>query len=188
MTARGRIWLLPVLLMAGIACAGQLGAQELSAGWQVLGTFRITLDDTDMVLHAVREVETGNTTLKRDDEGALSTLQIGGVSSTPDGTPGVPILTITLGPFWRNAPDRSLSPSDITVDLREADRVLMATPESETAATLNAVELHEDGSLNFTFEAELAVMAASSEGGFEPAAGLVPARIVGSFSGRMPAP
>ena len=184
MTALAQIRRQPALAAFTTVCllclAGAGVAQDLASNWEILGTFTVTMDDEETELYAVRDTETGNATLSRQSENGAELIQITGVTPNDDGQPGVPILTVTLGPYVGK------NPFGISVDLREADRVLMANRTIETEAVLNSVALDDAGNLSFAFAAELSVMTPLADGGFETAAGAVPASISGTFVGRVP--
>lgn len=177
-------WLARLALIATMTAvtSGAAAAEELAEHWEILGTFTVTLDEEETRLYAVRNTDTGDATLSRDNYSGAQVIQVTGVKPNDDGEPGVPILTATLGPYLGELPE------EVSIDLREADRVLMANIDSETSATLNAVSLDDEGNLSFVFEAELAVMTPTADGAFEPAAGAVPTMVTGSFEGRLPHP
>jgi len=167
--------------MAWSALAAPGTAQDLSDRWDVVGTYTVAVADESLQLFAVVDTESGSGTLSHDIYGGYEVIQVTGVAADQNGEPGVPILTVTLGPYSGEIPQ------DISVEFREADRVLMANIDSETSATLDEVRLTEHGGLEFSFSAELAVMTPTADGAFEPAAGAVPTMISGSFVGTLPA-
>jgi len=169
-----------VAVLASVGLVAPLWAQPLSENWQVLGTFEVSVDAEELALHAVADSATGAATLSRDSHGEYEVIQITGLVPGPGGEPGVPILTVTLGPYLGDVPE------EITLEYREADRVLMASIDSETEAVLHEVTISPEGEIAFSFEGELAVMTPLPEGGFEPTAGAMAVAISGRFSGVLP--
>jgi hypothetical protein len=168
---------------AALALAFGLGpalAQGLSKDWEVLGTVEVIFDDGPATLYAARRIETGEAMVMESEGPEGKVISIGAVMPDANGEPGVPILTLKLGPY------RGGIPTTISLDLREADRVLMAGDESETKAALSRIRLSPAGDLSFDFTAELVVMAPSEDGTHAPLAGAVGEHIEGRFEGRLP--
>lgn len=171
--------------LAGAALALAVGlapvwAQGLSDDWEVLGTVEVVFDHGPATLYAARRVATGEATVTETEGPAGKVISIGAAMPDANGEPGVPILTLTLGPY------RGGIPLTLSVDLREADRVLMAGGDSETTAALSRIRLTPAGELSFDFTAELVVMAPSADGTHAPLPGAVGERIEGRFEGRLP--
>jgi hypothetical protein len=171
--------------MAGAALLLALGlgpalAEGLSEGWEVLGTVEVTFDDGPATLYAARRIETGEVTVIESEDADGKVISIGAMTPDATGEPGVPILTLKLGPY------RGGIPTTIALDLREADRVLMAGGDSETKAALSRIRLSPAGELSFHFTAELVVMAPSADRTHAPLPGAVGEHIEGRFEGRLP--
>jgi hypothetical protein len=178
----GRVW---SGRLAGAAMALALGvgpalAEGLSAEWEVLGTVEVEFDDGPATLYAARRIATGEATVMESEGPEGKVISIGAVMPDANGEPGVPILTLKLGPY------RGGIPITVAVDLREADRVLMAGGDSETTAAISRIRLTPAGELSFDFTADLVVMAPSADGTHAPLPGAVGERIEGRFEGRLP--
>lgn len=165
----------PVLMAAAVAVA-----QPLSDAWDVIGTVEGTLDDAPVTMVSARRIDTGEATVMRKTTADGQVISIGAMTVGQGGEPGLPILTLKLGPFTGDAPET------VAIDLRDAERVLMANEHSETDAVLTDIRLSADGTLSFGFEAELMVMAPSADGGYTPLAGAVGQQITGRFDGHLP--
>ena len=168
---------------AALALAFGLGpalAQGLSKDWEVLGTVEVQFDHGPATLYAARRIETGEAMVMESEGPEGRVITIGAVMPDASGEPGVPILTLTLGPY------RGGIPLTLSLDLREADRVLMAGSDSETTAVLSRIRLTPAGELSFDFSAELAVMAPNADGTHAPLPGAVGEHIEGRFEGRLP--
>lgn len=168
-------------VVLSVFCAAPFaGAQPLSDAWEVLGTVEATIGEAPATMVAARRIDTGEATVmvEETDKGRLISI----AAMTPDaaGAPGLPLLTLKLGPFRGPVPDT------LAIDLREAERVLMAADQSESKAVLTDVQLAPDGTLSFAFEADLVVMVPDAEGGFVPLAGAVGQMITGRFHGHVP--
>ncbi len=172
---------LPVAIaMLGTFAAAVASAQGLGEGWTVLGEYTVMIGKDTKSLYAVEDSESGNRTMSDDDYGGFRVLQITGVAPGPEGNPGVPILTVTIGPWSGETPD------EVAIEYREADRVLMANIDSESEPVLSEFALENDGTLTFAFEGDLAVMTPTSDGAFEPVPGAVSTMISGTFTGILP--
>ena len=165
----------PVLMAAHAAVA-----QPLSDAWEVIGTVEGLLDETAVTMVSARRIDTGEATVMRKITSDGQVISIGAMTVGQGGEPGLPILTLKLGPFTGDAPET------VAIDLRDAERVLMANEHSETDAVLTDISLLADGTLSFGFEAELVVMAPSADGGYTPLAGAVGQMITGRFDGQLP--
>jgi hypothetical protein len=166
--------------LAALAVGAMAFAQPLSQGWEVLGTVEATIGDTPATFLAVRRTDTGETTLRETRGEAGHEIAIGAMTPGANGEPGLPILSLRLGPV------DGIAPAHLAIDLREAERVLMANEWSETDAVLSDLSLLPDGTLGFAFEAELIVMTPSPDGGYVPLHGAVGQKIAGRFDGRLP--
>jgi hypothetical protein len=171
--------------LAGAALALALGlgpalAEGLSADWEVLGTVEVEFDDGPATLYAARRIATGEATVMESEGPEGRVISIGAAMPDANGEPGVPILTLKLGPY------RGGIPLTVALDLREADRVLMAGGDSEAKAAITRIRLTPAGELSFDFTADLVVMAPSADGTHAPLAGAVGERIEGRFEGRLP--
>jgi hypothetical protein len=165
----------PVLMAAAAAVA-----QPLSDAWEVIGTVEGLLDETPVTMVSARRIDTGEATVMRKLTGDGQVISIGAMTVDQKGEPDLPILTLKLGPFTGDAPET------VAIDLRDAERVMMANEHSETDAVLTDISLKADGTLSFGFEAELMVMAPSADGGYTPLAGAVGQQITGRFEGQLP--
>jgi hypothetical protein len=165
-----------------IAAATSLpaGAQGLSEAWEVIGTVEAMIDDTPVTFHAARRIDTGEATVMETGDADGHIITIGAMTPDAAGEPGLPILTLRL-----EAGHAGL-PAALDIDLREAERVLMANEHSETDAVIEDLTLDEDGALSFSFQAELMVMAPNPDGSFAPLPGAVGDQISGRFTGRLP--
>jgi hypothetical protein len=166
---------LPILITSAPAAA-----QTLSDAWEVIGTVEAVLDDAPVRMVSARRLDTGEATALRQITENGQVISIGAMTVDEAGEPGLPILTLKLGPFVGDLPDA------VTIDLRDAEGVMMANEHSETDAVLTDISLSEDGALSFGFEAELMVMAPSADGGYTPLAGAVGHRTTGRFDGGLP--
>jgi hypothetical protein len=168
------------LLFVALALGFAAGARNLGNGWEVLGTVEATLGDMPVTLVSGVKLDTGEATMIETEDARGRMVTIGAMTPGASGEPGLPILTLKLGPI-----EDGLYPA-LALDLREAERVLMANEWSETDATLSDFVLLPDGTLSFSFAAELVVMTQSPDGGFVPLHGAVGQTIEGRFDGRLP--
>jgi len=155
-------------------------AQTLSDAWEVIGTVEAMIGDTPASMVSARRLDTGEATVMRRTETDGEVISIGAMTVDERGEPGLPILTLKLGPFTATLPET------VTIDLRDAEGVMMANEHSETDAVLTDISLSADGMLSFGFEAELMVMAPAADGGYTPLAGAVAQQITGRFEGPLP--
>jgi hypothetical protein len=167
--------LLPALLSGATAVA-----QTLSDAWEVIGTVEAVIGDTPASMVSARRLDTGEATVMRRTEKDGEVISIGAMTVDDQGEPGLPILSLKLGPFTAALPET------VTIDLRDAEGVMMANEHSETDAVLTDISLSADGILSFGFEAELMVMAPTPDGGYTPLAGAVGQQITGRFEGPLP--
>ena len=168
------------ILFAGLALACAASAQTLGEGWEVLGTVEARLGDIPATLFAVVKLDSGDATVMETDDVHGYSVTIGAMTLNASGEPGLPILTLRLGPIEDGVPPA------LALDLREAERVLMANEWSETDSALSDFALRPDGTLSFSFAAELVVMTPSPDGGYVPLHGAVGQTIEGRFDGRLP--
>ncbi|MGI1661289.1 hypothetical protein ACRDNQ_03525 [Palleronia sp. KMU-117] len=167
-------------LVAAAACL-PAAAQDLSDDWEVIGTVEAMIDDAPMTFFAARRIDTGEATVIETPGTDGRIITIGAMTPDQAGEPGLPILTLKLHA------DRAGFPAMLEIDLREAERVLMANDHSETDALLEDLRIDADGGLSFAFQAELMVMAPNADGSFAPLPGAVGDLISGRFDGRLPA-
>lgn len=168
-----------ILFVALVAATATI-ARNLGEGWKVLGTVEARLGDTPVTLVAGIRLETGEATMIETYDLHGHVVTIGAMTPNSSGEPGLPILTLKLGPI-----EDGLPPA-LALDLREAERVLMANEWSETDAVLSEFFLSPDGRIGFSFAAELMVMTPSPDGGYVPLPGAVGQTIEGRFDGRLP--
>lgn len=168
------------ILLVALVTASVAAADTLGEGWKVIGTVEATLGETPVTLVAAVKLDTGEATMIETDDAHGHMVTIGAVTPNPSGEPGLPLLTLKLGPIETGRPPA------LALDLREAERVQMANEWSETDATLSDFVLLPDGTLSFFFAAELVVMTQSPDGGFVPLPGAVGQMISGRFDGRLP--
>lgn len=166
-------------LIAAATCL-PAGAQGLSEAWEVIGTVEATIDDTPATFHAARRIDTGEATVMETDGPDGNVITIGAMTPDAAGEPGLPILTLRI------QAGKAGLPATLDIDLREAERVLMANDHSETDAVIEDLALDATGALSFSFQAELMVMAPNPDGSFAPLPGAVGDQISGQFVGRLP--
>lgn len=159
--------------IALVLLATAAAAQFLAQGWTETGKLELTVNNEPLRFVSLIAPD-GSSSVSVTEDGDLTTISIDAATLNQRGEPGLPVVSIVIGPF-----DGERFPGEARFLLNTGDGMLVADGEAAPPLRLSFPRL-AGGKLTFSFSGEAVL------GG--EAAGLpTPFRVSGRYAGTIPA-